>query len=99
MKSRQRRILAALAAIMLITILIFSYVYLVKNVHHHCTGKDCPICLEIQAVMQTISNIKLLPVLPLIIAVLCVLSHICIVINNSNCTKNTLITLKVELLN
>ncbi|MDD3240793.1 MAG: hypothetical protein PHW47_12090 [Lachnospira sp.] len=97
--NNKRRIFATMTAVMLAVVLFFSYAYLLENAHHDCTGENCPICLEMEAAQQIISGFKVLPVLPLVIAVLCVLSHICRVMKECDLTKNTLITLKVELLN
>lgn len=98
MKKNRKLFAVILAAIFFATIL-FSYFFIVEQIHHDCTGEDCPICMEIQAALQTISSIKILSTLPLILSVFYVITQLCMIISESNCVKDTLITLKVEFLN
>lgn len=96
---KKNQIAAIFAAVILLCTILFSYTFLIENVHHDCTGdENCPICMELQMAMQTISNLKILPILPVILAVLCVFTQIDTSKKFSNCIKNTLISLKVELL-
>ena len=95
---KSNKVIAIIITIYLFTTLLFSYLFIVENAHHVCTGEDCPICMEIEVAIHTIYSFKALPILPLILAVLCVFTHICMVIIEYDCTKYTLITLKVELL-
>ena len=94
---RNNRILAIIITMFLLLTLIFSFLFIVENVHHTCTGEDCPICMEIEAAINTISGFKALPVILFSMAVICVFTQICTEDNLSNCGKNTLITLKVKL--
>ena len=96
--NKSNKVIAIIITIYLFTTLLFSYLFIVENAHHVCTGEDCPICMEIEAAIHTIYSFKASPILPLILAVLCVFTHICMVIIECDCTKYTLITLKVELL-
>lgn len=96
---REQKMAAVILAVMLLGTILFSYLFIMENAHHDCTGSDCPICMEMEAAMQTISGIKMLPVLPLILAVLCVFTQTCTEAAESNRGRDTLITLKVELLN
>ncbi len=88
----------AMAAIICVTIL-FSYIFIVENVHHNCSGDECSVCMEIEMAIQTISNLKVILFVPFVMALLCVFTQTCTMFKISNCTKDTLITLKVELLN
>ena len=69
-----------------------------NNMHHDCTGEHCEICLEIEMAEQLISGIKTLFTLSFGMAVLCVFAHIFTKTKEEICVKNTLISLKVELL-
>ena len=96
--NKRNRAIAVTITILLLSSVLFSYLFIVENAHHVCTGEDCHICMEIETAIHTIYSIKALPILPLILAVLCVFTHICMVIIECDCTKYTLITLKVEFL-
>ena len=95
---RSNRISAMILTVLILATILFSYGFLAENIHHDCPGEECSICLEIKMAVQTISSYKTLLTLPLIVAVLCVFTQICADAIKSNRTKNTLITLKVELL-
>ena len=96
--NKWNKVIAVIITILLFSSVLFSYLFIIENAHHVCTGEDCPICMEVETAIHTIYSIKALPIIPLILAVLCVFTHICMVIIESDCTKYTLITLKVELL-
>ena len=98
MKTKRGFFAIAIAAVILATVL-FSYAFLAENVHHDCTGETCGICLEMAMAAQTILGHKMISTMPLILAFLCVFTHICAVVTKSDCVRDTLITLKVELLN
>ena len=54
-ESRFNQILALVAVAATIFVMLFSFEYIVDNVHHHCVGENCPICHEIK---QCESNIR-----------------------------------------
>lgn len=96
---KKRRMTAILLVVLLFVTILFSYTYMIENAHHDCSGDECPICMEMEAAMQTISSLRAVPIVPVIVAILCVFTHICTVIYYSGCMKDTLISLKVELRN
>ncbi|MFV0465384.1 MAG: hypothetical protein ACK5ML_04855 [Lachnospiraceae bacterium] len=98
MKKDNRILTIVLAAVLVVTI-IFSYMFVIENARHDCSGEDCPICTEIESAIQTISSIKMLSVLPLVAAVICVFTQLCTISRFFFGTEDTLISLKVELLN
>lgn len=95
---KRNKVIAVIIAVLLFATLLFSYIFVIEHVRHDCTGDNCPICMEIEAALLTISSMKTLPLLPLFLAVFGVFTSICMVCLRSNHTKDTLITLKVELL-
>ncbi|MSS62626.1 hypothetical protein [Velocimicrobium porci] len=92
------RILVFLMITFLFFEITFSYLYIAENLYHDCSGENCPICMHIDEASQFISSIKLIPILSLFLAMLCVFTLIYTIYNNEFCVKHTLITLKVELL-
>ncbi len=98
MKQR-KRVTAICFALLLFGFIMLSSFFIVENAHHDCVGEECQICMEIEAAVRTISNLKIVPVLAFGLVVLCAFAQICAEILDSGCTKDTLVTLKVELLN
>lgn len=95
----KKKVVAIFMCLIIIGTLIFSYTLVTKFAHHNCIGDECPICIQIDMALHTISNLKLMiSIVPYLLALLCVFTLRCTdyVINNR--TNKTLITLKVELL-
>jgi len=44
-------------------ILVFSSAFILTHEHHNCTGADCPVCAQIQAVVNILNSIKAVIVL------------------------------------
>lgn len=97
-KKIRNRYVSMILLIALFVCLFFSYQYMIKNAKHDCSGEDCPICVQLEAAIQFVSSIKVLPVLPFILAVLCVFTPIYTIHGKSFCVRKTLVSLKVELL-
>lgn len=96
---QKKRLVALLITLLFLATVLFSYNYISENVHHNCTHDDnCPICMEIEACLQFVSSIRILPVIPLFIGFLYVISQAVSTIYTSVQDTNTLISLKVELL-
>lgn len=92
------RFISMILLIALLVCLFFSYQYMIKNAKHDCSGEDCPICMQLEAAIQFVSSIKILPVLSFILAVLCVFTQLYTIHDKSFCVRKTLVSLKVELL-
>ncbi len=45
--SRKHRLLALLMSAMITLTLLLSAAFVITELHHHCTGEDCPICAAI----------------------------------------------------
>lgn len=91
----------AIAIVLVVFILLgvwFSYNFIIEEAHHKCTGQNCPICLQIDEAIQFISLIKFVPILPLIMVVLCIFAKWVAYETRHICVNDTLISLKVELL-
>lgn len=97
--NQKRRMIAIFIIVFLYGSMFFSSAYIFENIDHNCTGEDCPICIQIVTAVQIISNFKLLlPIISIMMMILCVFTQCCTLYKDSNVTTNTLITLKVELL-
>lgn len=95
---KKNNIAISMAIILAITI-ILSYIFVVHYTHHECTGTECQICLQLEQVKGFVAGLRVLSgiaVIPWAVGELV----------NAYCgehgiftIKNTLVLLKVELLN
>lgn len=97
MQDKRKRLAFIAIGILLIT-LFFSYGYILKNADHTCSGDECPICIQLELVVQVIESFKWLFDFGLCIMSLMVFCQITYMIYQYVCMKLTLIRLKVELL-
>ena len=52
-----RRIFSGLLSAFLLAVLLFSSAFVASEADHDCSGRDCPICLEVQ---NCVANFQLL---------------------------------------
>ena len=57
MNSRRLRLLSGIVCAMLVTVMLVSLFYIVKEEDHQCTGEDCPVCACIHQAKQTLRNL------------------------------------------
>ena len=50
--ARNRKVLSALCAAFLLTVLAFSWLFVVAEADHDCNGHDCPVCQEMRACLD-----------------------------------------------
>ncbi len=96
---KSRRILSLILAVLVLTILMFSSLYIALEADHECDGHDCPICLcirQCEAVisMFSIGQVKAVRALLSVIFFIAVL-HFTL----SFCVKATPVSRKVRLNN
>ena len=97
-KKRIVLIMCVLSSILFLS--IFPRLYILKEINHNCSGKDCPICMEIEAIAQVSNTLQSsYQVVPSILAFILVVIISTQSFTNVWCQNTTLITLKVELLN
>ena len=97
---KNNRILAIIIVIFLLAVSLLSYNFIIDNIHHACTGEECSICLEIEAIIKYFTNFKFIIFVPFSMVILCVFTQLFyIIVETSFVIKKTLISLKVELLN
>lgn len=97
-RKHKKTLAVLLVAFMLIGILS-SHKFIIDNAHHDCTGENCPICLQIEAAVSLIRSIKYVPILSFLMAALIVFTKREDRVEKQIYARNTLISLKVELLN
>ena len=95
----KKRIMSWILIVFFVSGVLFSYGYIARNVEHDCTGQECPICMHLQQAAQFLSNIKTMSTTPVFLAFLSVFTlGVVLVYTHEYCT-DTLVSLKVELLN
>ncbi|MCR4955829.1 MAG: hypothetical protein K6A30_04005 [Lachnospiraceae bacterium] len=90
--------LAILVAIIMLAGIIGSLCFIIEYAHHDCCGEDCAICMEIEQAAQLISSLKIIPVLMVLPVILCAIAQIKKSVEECFISYDTLISLKVELL-
>ena len=96
---KMNKILAIVLVIILLSGVFFSFHFIVAHSHHDCTGKGCPICAEIEQAVLFITNFKFVPILSFLAIILCAFAQYH-TFEATQCFRNdTLISLKVEMLN
>ncbi len=96
---RANKVIAIMLVVFLLAGILFSYNYIVEHAHHHCSGTDCSVCIQIKEAVQFISGIRFVAVQTLMAAVFCLVILRTASAKNHIDIKNTLVTLKVEMLN
>lgn len=94
-----KKSLAIMLSMLLFVMVFFSYDFVIRNAHHDCSGEECPICIQMEAAVQFVSSIKIIPILSFVGIVLCVFLHKITPIEKVYGVTNTLVKMKVEFLN
>ncbi len=97
--NNRKNILSVFVAFILVCAVLFSSAYILLNQEHDCSGIDCPVCMELGMAEQTISGLEPAPVIEACLIILCVFPQAYMCFFGNNDVSDTLITLKVELLN
>ena len=50
-------ILGILTSIIILAVMFFAAYYMEAEIHHECTGEDCPICAEIEMLQNAVRQI------------------------------------------
>jgi len=92
-----RRVLAAILAVVLVFVVLFSTIYIVKEHHHECHGAECPICHNILRCVQFLNQISTgLIHLSISVATVMIISVI-LPRGDENFSRPTLVSNKVRL--
>ena len=57
MNMKRKKIISVAAAILFLFVTFASLFYIAEEENHHCTGEDCPICINIHQAEQTLKNL------------------------------------------
>ena len=97
---RNNKIFTILVILTLLVISLFYYNFIIDNLDHTCSGVGCSICLKLDIIINYFTNFKSIIFVPFLMVILCVFTQLFyVIIETSFSTKETLISLKVELLN
>ncbi len=94
-----KKFLSILVAIAFLCAVMFSAIYISDNMHHHCTGQeDCPICMEIRIAEAFLATIKYAPVIIAVLFCIRLVAETFTGATHQADIQETLVTLKVLLL-
>lgn len=96
---KHNKILAIFLTVIILVSILHAHNFIIRNAHHTCTGENCPICLEMEQALQVISNFKFISILSVIMTILFTVMQSWVPQKVNTFYKETLISLKVELLN
>ena len=55
---KKKRVLAALLAVAVLFVMLYSALFIAAHVDHDCDGEDCPICYQINICQNTLKNLS-----------------------------------------
>ncbi len=99
MKRVTNKIISIIVALTVIIVLLNSALFIIKHINHQCTDYNCPICNELancKNIILNISSSSAIRSYQIALAIVYITYFVCTVHDTQN---NTLIALKVELLN
>ena len=81
-------------------VIFCSAAFIIVHSEHHCTGRDCSVCMELAECHKTLHTLgtAFAGALQLTL-ILCIVAALCNIIIKTHSEHTTLISLKVELLN
>ena len=95
----KNRIMSWMLIVFFLSGVLFSYGYIARNAEHDCVGQDCPVCMHLQQAAQFLSNIKTMSNAPVFPVFLSGFTLVAVLVCTHEYYTDTLISLKVELLN
>lgn len=95
---KKNRMIALFMALLLLSTVLLSHSVLIHSAQHDCVGTECEVCLQVEQAKQIITGLKLLSTTGLFLSVFGVITLFYAIFKTSFCVKDTLILLKVELL-
>lgn len=98
-ENKSIKIFVVLLAVLVLLMTFASYQTVVEKAHHECIGEDCPVCIQLEEAVSYLKSLKYVPILSFLATILCIatkwVSHKVYDFHLSQ----TLISLKVEMLN
>ena len=55
---KKKRVLAALFAVSVLFVILYSALFIAAHADHDCVGDDCPICYQINICQSTLKNLS-----------------------------------------
>lgn len=98
-KMKNNRFLPGMLAVMIGCFILLSYSFMAENTHHECSGEQCSVCSILRISEQTVVRALPAAIASVLVPILRAFTQYCTKNSEAFCAKNTLIALKVELLN
>jgi hypothetical protein len=97
--NRYKRLLALILCLTVLFVQLLFLTYVEEHINHDCTGKDCSICVQIEASIKSINNYKSYYTAAIFVLTIVIVAVIICPVGDVLCLfGRTLISLKVELL-
>lgn len=96
---KKNKIIAIFLSMIILLTIFMSYQLIIYEADHDCTGNNCPVCQEIEQAINFINEVKVIPLATLAMIVFEICRNLCKLSIDSRNFSNTLVSLKVELLN
>ncbi len=94
---KNKNLIAGVICAAFVFIFLFSVIFIAVEGDHDCTGEDCPICMEIQACIQTLQTLGTALSSFILLATVIYISVIRTANSYQRSALHTLVTLKVKL--
>lgn len=94
-----RKVISVFAAVLIVTTMFFSILFVSSNADHDCTGENCPICEQMQVAENILTKLSLAIISTVIAIYLCVQAQEVVAEFSDVITYLSPIRLKVKMLN
>lgn len=96
--NHNRRMISYFIILFILLNIVFCSNYIMKYAHHNCQNERCPICVELDYTIQSLTEVKLLLSSSFLGMAMCFMMTRVFLANNQSSFNHTLVSLKVELL-
>lgn len=94
-----KRMFSLFAALILVVSMFLSVLFIASNIHHDCTGDNCPICEQMQVAGNVLTKLSFAIVTIMIALALCFFTQESMAELSKVITYFTPVKLKVKMLN
>lgn len=94
-----KQLFSMIVVAIIVMSMLFSVAFLSCNIHHDCSGEDCPICEMLQMAENVLNKLSLAVATIAIALCLCVLAQKSMAVYSLAITFDTPVKQKVKMLN
>ena len=97
--TKRNRVISMLLVVTVLFVMLFSASYMAVKANHDCIGEGCTVCHQMDLCKNFQKNLAAALLLAAIVGLLSFALICCVSLGHKTKVQDTLITLKVELLN